>query len=406
MCLQCGQLWCAECNGHTPEGLRECPTCRAKVSQLAVSVKRARKLVARAVGRYTARAEAFLGDCALNGQGLRRDPVEAVRWHRRAADRGLAAAQNALGVALGQGKGVPRDDAAAVAWFRRAASQGHPEAEFNLAMCYARGLGVAMSPTEALALTSHAAVRGHPDAQYTLGLWFEEGKETLPCDQAAARQWYQRARTQGHKDATVKTMHKHKVLDPKTFKPTTPMNSAWADGLSTNERYEWMGNCYAMRCDDDYVWGGGILRGPNDPQRTLQSLTVDFLTFSLLATRHGVTPEGWNWPAFLNVAPRFVRFVFTKSDAKERWGSENIFSGALSTSPGSRSLRYTGTRVYGRCYQSPQPFNDAKSSQMFDQATIDAGRGVCADNAALSEVGGAEQWIKFVEELRPHLPSV
>lgn len=214
------------------------------------------------MGRYTARAETFLGDCALNGQGLRRDPVEAVRWYRRAADRGLAAAQNGMGVALGQGKGVPRDDAAAVAWFRRAASQGHPEAEFNLAMCYARGLGVAMSPTEALALTSHAAVRGHPDAQYTLGLWFEEGKATLPCDQAGARQWYQRARTQGHKDAIAKTMHKHKVLDPKTFKPTTPTNSAWADGLSTNERYEWMGNCYAMRCDDDYVWGGGILRGP------------------------------------------------------------------------------------------------------------------------------------------------
>lgn len=63
-------------------------------------------------------------------------------------------------------------------------------------------------------------------------------------------------------------------------------------------------------------------------------------------------------------------------------------------------------QVYGRCYQRPQPFNDAKSSQMFDQATIDAGRGVCADNAALNEVGGAEQWIKFVEELRPHLPSV
>jgi hypothetical protein len=32
--------------------------------------------------------------------------------------------------------------------------------------------------------------------------------------------------------------------------------SSWSDGLSTEDQYEWLSNCYQMRCDDDYAYGG------------------------------------------------------------------------------------------------------------------------------------------------------
>ena len=36
---------------------------------------------------------------------------------------------------------------------------------------------------------------------------------------------------------------------------------AWAKGLQPPDLYEWFSNCYQMRCDDDYCWGGGNLHG-------------------------------------------------------------------------------------------------------------------------------------------------
>lgn len=35
-----------------------------------------------------------------------------------------------------------------------------------------------------------------------------------------------------------------------------PDNKNWAKGLSTTDQYEWFSNCYQMRCDDDYAYGG------------------------------------------------------------------------------------------------------------------------------------------------------
>jgi hypothetical protein len=33
-------------------------------------------------------------------------------------------------------------------------------------------------------------------------------------------------------------------------------SNQWAKGLKLADRYEWLCNCYQMRCDDDYAWGG------------------------------------------------------------------------------------------------------------------------------------------------------
>ena len=45
-------------------------------------------------------AQHNLGLCYHNGEGVPKDYVQAVFWHRKAAEQGLAQSQNSLGVLL------------------------------------------------------------------------------------------------------------------------------------------------------------------------------------------------------------------------------------------------------------------------------------------------------------------
>ena len=90
----------------------------------------------------------------------------------------------------------------------------------------------------------------------------------------------------------------------------------WSQGLSASDSYEWLTNCYQMRCDDDYAWGGGNLHGPYNPEATPMSITLDFIMFCDLARHHRVVPARWPWAKFLAIAVKFVAFAFEKSDAQ------------------------------------------------------------------------------------------
>lgn len=53
-------------------------------------------------------------------------------------------------------------------------------------------------------------------------------------------------------------------MDPKSRKP-----SDWSQGLSPDQQAEWLVDCYRMRVDDDYAWGGmhteqAVTRGGRD----------------------------------------------------------------------------------------------------------------------------------------------
>jgi tetratricopeptide (TPR) repeat protein len=56
------------------------------------------------------------------------NPVEALRWYRKAAEQGIADAQYALGQYYALGEVVPRDNTEAYAWFSLAAAQDHRQA--------------------------------------------------------------------------------------------------------------------------------------------------------------------------------------------------------------------------------------------------------------------------------------
>jgi len=167
-----------------------------------------------------------------------------------------------------------------------------------------------------------------------------------------------------------------------------PDKQNWAKGLSTTDQYEWFSNCYQMRCDDDYVYGGCNLHGPYNPDCTPLSLRDDFMIFCYLAVENRCIPGCWDWNAFLKAATQYVVFAFEKSDARERWGGENVFA-AMS---GGRSLRYTAEAIYGTGVQ-----DDSDSPQA--EAAMVTVRNRPSD-AVFDQIGGRDAWKTFLQDLR------
>ena len=75
-----------------------------------------------------AEAQLRLGVMYANGEGVLKDPAEAIRWYRLAAEQGHASAQYNLGVMYANGQGGPQDFLLAHMWFNIAGSNGSVEA--------------------------------------------------------------------------------------------------------------------------------------------------------------------------------------------------------------------------------------------------------------------------------------
>ena len=97
-----------------------------------------------------AEAQFNLGLMYYNGQGVRQDYAEAVRWYRKAAEQGVAETQNNLGAMYAIGQGVRQDYAEAVKWYHQAAEQGYAAAQYNLGSMYYNGQGVRQDYAEAV----------------------------------------------------------------------------------------------------------------------------------------------------------------------------------------------------------------------------------------------------------------
>ena len=97
-----------------------------------------------------ASAQFNLGNMYANGQGVKQDDVEAVKWYRKAAEQGDVKAQFNLGVRYDKGRGVKQDYFEAVKWYRKAAEQGHAKAQFSLGNMYNNGQGVKQDDVEAV----------------------------------------------------------------------------------------------------------------------------------------------------------------------------------------------------------------------------------------------------------------
>jgi uncharacterized protein len=125
-------------------------------------------------------AQVDLGRMYLSGQGVPKNPAEAVRWYRQAAERGNAIAQFSLGSLYFNGQAVPQDFAEAAKWYRKAAEQGDAPAQCVLGDMYSEGKGVPKDDAEAANWYRKAAEQGYEEAKRKVGYPEPSARRALP----------------------------------------------------------------------------------------------------------------------------------------------------------------------------------------------------------------------------------
>jgi tetratricopeptide (TPR) repeat protein len=167
--------------------------------------------------------------------------------------------------------------------------------------------------------------------------------------------------------------------------------SSWADGLELNKKYDWLIDCYRMRCDDVSKYQGnlvGIYREELVDGKKY-GILEDFLVFCKLAVLNKVIPSKWNWKTLLEIAVDSIQSAFDKDDAHDKWGGENVFSAMM----GGRSLRYTAEIVYGTGVME----KSAGSSEFHNlmRKVSEKWRSIKRNPDFFADVGGIDAWKRF-----------
>jgi hypothetical protein len=114
------------------------------------------------------RAMLELAEGLRDGEGMTKNPAEAVRWFQKAAQTGNASAMVELGAMYILGDGIKTDNEEAVRWFQRAADHGNPAGMYDLASMYETGRGVPPDIEKAKALYRKSADLGNTEARRRL----------------------------------------------------------------------------------------------------------------------------------------------------------------------------------------------------------------------------------------------
>ena len=152
-------------------------------------------------------AQYNLGVCYNNGSGVKTDTAEAVKWYRKAAEQGLDEAQNQLGWMYLNGDGVNKNQAEAIKWLTKAAENGNLKAAGQLATHFIFLSGKNENIKEGMRWYRFSAERGDVTCQTTLAwflrtgkIFFKNGGEKIPTE---AAKWYLRAAHQGDSGAQI-----------------------------------------------------------------------------------------------------------------------------------------------------------------------------------------------------------
>lgn len=143
-----------------------------------------------------AEAQAWIGACYANGNGVASSLHGAFFWYSKAAEQGHVLAATNVGAMLAMGQGASRDVEAGVAWLRKAADAGDAMARYNLATIYAKGEGVPQDKAAAVKLFRLAADVGHYPSQARLGYSYAHGIG-VEKDRVSAFKWLSLAARHG-----------------------------------------------------------------------------------------------------------------------------------------------------------------------------------------------------------------
>jgi TPR repeat protein/formylglycine-generating enzyme required for sulfatase activity len=125
-----------------------------------------------------------IAEMYATGDGVAKDPVEAMIWHRKAAEQ-AAWAQFNLGVMYYNGEVIAKDLGEAAKWFKKAAEQGDATAQLQLGKMYENGNGLERNPTEAIKWYGKSAEQGEVSAQYRLAVMYSKGDGVIQNSEAA-----------------------------------------------------------------------------------------------------------------------------------------------------------------------------------------------------------------------------
>jgi TPR repeat protein len=136
----------------------------------------------------------------IYGEGVEKDPEQAVLWYTKSAEQGNAKGQTNLGHCYSNGIGVEQDLEKAAYWTRKAAEQGLARAQNNLGDYYENGKGVEQSYEQAFYWYEKAAKQGDKYAQHSVGVLYRDGKG-VKQDNENAIWWLKMAIRNGKSEA-------------------------------------------------------------------------------------------------------------------------------------------------------------------------------------------------------------
>lgn len=110
-------------------------------------------------------AQYAVGMMFLQGQGVAKNPPEAVKWLTLAAEADVAAAEDQLGHLYLMGEGVAQDIPQATKWLQMAADRGVPSSQARLSGMYFQGVGVAQDKVKAYLYAGLAAMKHNEEGQ-------------------------------------------------------------------------------------------------------------------------------------------------------------------------------------------------------------------------------------------------
>ncbi len=110
-----------------------------------------------------------MGELRLDGEGVERDPAEALRLFSAAARLGDPRGQFARGICCLYGYGLMKDPEMALRYFRAAASEGYLPAYYRLGLLYRDGLGTEANRRLAIRYLYIAAVGTAQNPPYLYG---------------------------------------------------------------------------------------------------------------------------------------------------------------------------------------------------------------------------------------------
>lgn len=145
-------------------------------------------------------AQKILGLMYDYGQGVEKDPKQALYWYTLSAEQGDPAVQYQVGAKYFRGDGVKQDYDEAAKWWELAATGGQVDAQFNLGLMYYRGLSVEQNDKRAAELFLQAAKQGHSYAQYSLAVMYSFG-QGVQKDYDTAFKWFKKSAEQGVAEA-------------------------------------------------------------------------------------------------------------------------------------------------------------------------------------------------------------